>query len=168
MAELLVQDGLSVSRTPAEPMHVLHCAPVDAAAIGAAIGLELPADMLRVTVSAAGRALHLAPDEWLLVGWAPAMGLTLPQPCSLVDVSSRSSSLAIQGGLASRLVASGCPLDFEEMPPGLATRTLLGKVQIVLERHQDCFRMHYGRSFDDYVTQWLRTAASDLPAAVMG
>lgn len=165
MADLLALPGLSVSRAAPEPLYVLHCDPVVAGAVGAATGLDLPAEMLHASASTNGRALHLAPDEWLLIGWAPSPDLALPLDSSLVDVSSRALTLEIEGDRAALLLSTGCPLDLAQFPPGTCTRTVFGKVQVMLERRQDCFRMQYGRSFDDYVTTWIETAAPDLPGS---
>lgn len=161
MAELLAMPGLTVRRLAAEPLHVLHCDPADADAVGAELGVPLPSDMLTAGQGPGPRALHLAPDEWLLIGWR---GDAVPgRPHALVDVSSRAFALAIEGERAGALLGSGCSLDLDCFAPGTATRTLFGKVQILLERQQDCFRMQYWRSFDSYVTGFIQTAARDLP-----
>ena len=164
MADLLDQPGIRVRRAPLEPLHVLHCDPDDAEALGAELGVTLPTAPLRAGDGAGPRALHLAPDEWLLVGWRGEAPLTRPH--ALVEVSSRSLTLEIEGEHAVALLSAGCPLDLELMPVGAATRTLLGAVQVTLERQRHCFRMQYWRSFDSYVTGFLQAAASDLPAPV--
>lgn len=168
MDEAIVeQSGLTVRREQATGQFVIHCATNDAAAISACLPVALPSAMLRMTAAADWRALHLAPDEWLLIG--PDGGrLDLkdaPAPYSLVDVSHRSASLRIEGEDAALLLNSGCPLDLSAInfPAGACTRTLFGKVQIMLERAGDCFRMQHGRSFDRYVTAFIRQAAMDLP-----
>ncbi len=176
MADVLLdRPGLVLTRAGATRRIVLHCAPRDAAAIGRAIGVELAEPMLRVASSGGWRALHLAPDEWLLIGAAQDPGaLRAPAadlpPCSLVDVSARDHEVVIVGPLVAALLAAGCPLDLSPAatPLGACTRTLLGKATVVLERDAACFRIHYARSFEDYVLEFLGSASEDLPQARTG
>lgn len=176
MAEILVERAdLLVTRDEPAAQLVLHCEPADAPALAAAAGLALPGAMLRAETTAGWRALHLAPDEWLLVGPAAERDRVVGRieaaaaPCSLVDVGERGLTLRVEGGAATTLLNAGCPLDLGDraFPPGACTRTLFGKATVVLERSRDadCFRMQYGRSFDGYVIGLIRAAATDLPEA---
>lgn len=150
---------------------VLHCEPADAPAIAALAGVALPSAMLRVETTGAWRALHLAPDEWLLLGPAAdrdAMTARIgaaAEPHSLVDVGERNRHLRVEGPAGATLLNTGCPLDLAEraFPPGACTRTVFGKATVMIEREVDCFRMHYARSFEGYVVGLARTAAQDLP-----
>lgn len=175
MAERIAEPaGVAVTRERHGAQLALHLDPADARAFADAAGVALAEAMPRVAATGEWRSLRLAPDEWLLLGPAgdaariagAARGLAAPH--SLVDVSSRMLALRIEGPAAAALVASACPLDLAHaaFPPGAATRTLFGKVTVVLERlcEQDCFRMQYGRSYDAYVTELIRTAAPDLVA----
>ena len=150
---------------------VLHCEADDAPAIAALAGISLPSEMLRSAATGAWRALHLAPDEWLLIGpvaerdaVAARIG-TAAQPQSLVDVSERNRHVRIAGRAAATLLRSACPLDLDAraFPASGCTRTVFGKAAVLLERDADCFRMHYARSFRDYVLGLVRMAALDLP-----
>lgn len=143
---------------------LLHCAPHDAAALGAAAGVELGAAMLRATTRGEWHSLHLAPDEWLLIG--PAGGelrFDPGLPHALVDIGERSFGLEIEGPLASALLAAGCPLDLDEraFPASACTRTLFGKVMVMLWRTRGGFVMEYARSFDGYVVEFVTLAAED-------
>ena len=176
MAETLVEwSDLLVTRDGPAAQLVLHCEPADAPALAAAAGLTLPGAMLRAERPAGWRALHLAPDEWLLIGPVAERDRVVGRigaadvPRSLVDVGERGLTLRVEGGAATALLNAGCPLDLSNraFPPGACTRTLFGKATVVLERSHDadCFRMQYGRSFDGYVIGLIRAAATDLPEA---
>lgn len=151
---------VQVRRGPEAAQFVLHCAPADAGRFG----LDLPGEMLRSRPTGAWRALHLAPDEWLLIGPRGTLPpLQADAPHALVDVGSRTLALSVTGSSAADLIASLCPLDLDRLPPDGCTRTLLGKIAIVLERSKGGMLIHYGRSFDGYVVTLLATAATDLP-----
>ena len=168
---MIVREDLTIARLAPDAHLLLHCAPEDAAALGGAGGVTLGSDMLRAISSGSWDALHLAPDEWLLVGptgEAEALAERLAASAvvqSLVDVGERSLALAIEGPSATMLLAAGCPLDLGEaaFPVGACTRTLFGKSSVMLWRlahHR--FRLEYARSFDGYVTGLLSLAAHDV------
>ena len=169
MIDLLVdRPGLTIRRAPVAAHLLVHCGPADAAAIGTAVGVDLPAAMLTSCATGGWHALHLAPDEWLLIG-APADAPMLMHrfaavaaPHSLVDIGERSPGLQIAGSHAVALLAAGCPLDVERMATGACTRTLFGKAMVILWRTGDGFTLEYARSFDDYVTRLARLAAEDV------
>lgn len=172
MADVLIdQPGLRVVEGGRHAQLVLHCDPDHAPAIEVRAGVPLAAAMLRVEANDTWRSLHLAPDEWLLIGPIADRDATIaridatPEPHSLVDVGERSLHLRIEGAAAATLLNSACPLDLSNraFAPNACARTLFGKAPVMLERAQDCFRMHYARSFRDYVIGLARTAAQDLP-----
>ena len=148
----------------AEAQWLLHCAPADAAAVGASLGLALGTTMLRAEASGGWHALHLAPDEWLLIDAAGACPATPALPHSLVDISERSLGFTISGVDAAATLNAGCPLDLSDraFPPGACTRTLFGKVMVMLWRtgHTD-WRIDCGRSFVPYVAALLELARED-------
>lgn len=171
---LVDADGLSV-RSVAPAAHLLlHCAPADGPALAARAGLDLPGPMLRAASRDGWHALHLAPDEWLLVGAVEAAaglqerfasaGQTIAH--SLVDVTDRSLGLDISGKLATDLLSAGCPLDLDSrtFPTRACTRTLFGKAMVMLWRTDDrpTFRLEFARSFGGYVGALLTVAAGDL------
>ncbi|MBA9070432.1 sarcosine oxidase subunit gamma [Methylobacterium sp. RAS18] len=113
---------------------------------------------------------RLGPDEWLVGG--PEADADLLQgrihealaglPHSLVDVSHRNVGIDVSGRQAAAVLNAGCPLDLSEtaFPPGSATRTLLGKSEIVLIRATAAplYRVECWRSFSTYVHGFLNEA----------
>ncbi|MEZ5844100.1 MAG: sarcosine oxidase subunit gamma family protein [Hyphomicrobiaceae bacterium] len=127
------------------------------------------------TASLAGiHALRLGPDEWLVLapdGDAEPLAASLTaalsgRPHAIVDVSHRFASLEIAGTAAEDIVSAGCPLDLDAraFPTGTATRSLLGKAEIVLARTDDRpgFRLEVARSLAAYVWDFLAEAARDV------
>ncbi|MBP0617665.1 sarcosine oxidase subunit gamma [Jiella mangrovi] len=117
-------------------------------------------------------ALHLGPDEWMLIVPADeveerceAVSAALSGAAfSLVDVSYRDVSFSVEGPGADAMINAGCPIDLslKTFPVGSATRTLLGKAEIVLARlAADRFTVTTWRSFAPYVQGFLVEAAKD-------
>ena len=107
-------------------------------------------------------AARLGPDEWLLVapeGDTPDFGALDGKHHSLVDVGHRYCAFAVEGDV----LAAGCPLDLhpDVFTPGTATRTLLGKAEIVLWRLGEApsYRIDCARSFAPYVQRFLEEAS---------
>jgi sarcosine oxidase subunit gamma len=119
----------------------------------------------------ARRTLRLGPNEWLLLApesESDRVGREVGEALrgvfhSLVDISHRHAALAIAGPEAANVLNAGCPLDLgvRAFPTGTATRTLLGKAEIILMRTGDGpeFRVEFGRSFASYVRAFLAEAA---------
>lgn len=112
-------------------------------------------------------AARLGPDEWLLCAPPDTAGFNLEgEHHALVDVSHRYVAFGIDGAQAPILLAAGCPLDLHPaaFTAGSATRTLLGKAEIVLWRPDDAplYRVECARSFAPYVLSFLREAAREL------
>jgi sarcosine oxidase subunit gamma len=119
-------------------------------------------------------AARLGPDEWLLcapAGFASAVEKDVAaalagEPHSLVDVGHRYAAFAVEGPHAASLLAAGCPLDLHPgtFVAGSATRTLLGKAEIILWRVHDApaYRVECARSFAPYVLAFLREAAREF------
>ena len=168
---LLDLGDTKVSRTPFEAQLLLHAEPADADAIAHASGVLLSTGMLTASEHKGWMALHLSPDEWLLIGDRSAGPTlidrfrTVDRPHSLVDVSSRSLSLDIVGKGAIDLLSGGCPLDLERMSEGSCTRSLFGKATILLWHHAHGWRLSYQRSLDSYIIALLRAIAIDIMAS---
>jgi sarcosine oxidase subunit gamma len=139
-----------------------------------AFGLALP--QAACTAAAAGEraALWLGPDEWLLLFPAAERDTldasfreTLDElPYSLVDVGERQVALEITGPQAATLLNCGCPLDFDTVPVGFCSRTILGKAEIVLWRKgAQHFHLEVWRSFASYVDQLLAEAGREFGQA---
>jgi sarcosine oxidase subunit gamma len=115
-------------------------------------------------------AARLGPDEWLLCAPADAAAeieaALQGKHHALVDVGHRYAAFAIDGPNAPTLLAAGCPLDLhpQVFTAGTATRTLLGKAEIVLWRVHDApnYRIECARTFAPYVLAFLREAAREL------
>ena len=161
--------GLSIQRVLLGQQWLLHADPSDVQALAAATGLSLPTKILTSGDASGWSALHLSPDEWLLVatGGEQGEGLAAQMEASgiafsLVDVSDRSLALDVTGPLACDTLAGGCPIDLERMSDDCCTRTLLGKVTVLLRRCGDRWQLHYARSLDGYVVELLRVCAQDV------
>lgn len=155
---------------------VLQGGPTARAAAGEAFGVPLPECPCRANSLENRAALWLGPDEHLLLGAAEdtqilAAGLEAALTGiahSLVDVSHRQIALQVSGPHASAILNAGCPLDLDpaEFPPGMCTRTLLGKADIVLWRTAAAeYHLEVWRSFSDYVLGWLLEAGQDFSAS---
>lgn len=143
-----------------------------AGAAAAALGVALPTAVGAVAVAGDVAALWLSPDEWLVI--APEakadLGAALGQalagvPHAVVDVSHRNAALIVSGPEAAFVLNHGCPRDLapEAFPVGTASRTLLGKAEIVLWRlAADAFRVETWRSFAPYVADFLEEARTEF------
>jgi sarcosine oxidase subunit gamma len=83
---------------------------------------------------------------------------------SATDVSHRNTAIIVSGPGAEATLSAGCPQDLslEIFPVGACSRTLFGKVEVVLLRvAEDTFRVEVWRSFSDYAFGLLAEAASD-------
>jgi sarcosine oxidase subunit gamma len=114
-------------------------------------------------------ALWLGPDEWLVIddaGGDPAADCARAKALhSAVDISHRNVAILVSGPAAEDVISAGCPQDLslESFPVGAASRTVLGKIEIVLLRTgEDAFRVECWRSFSDYAFTFLAEAARSL------
>ncbi len=137
----------------------------DASAFGFAAGAAIN----RAVLTGPRAALHLGPDEWLVIapeGEAePLLAGAAGRFASAVDVSHRSAGIEISGPHAVDALAAFVALDLAEpaFPVGMATRTLLGKAEIILWRTAaDVFRIEVGRSFAPYVWHCLEEARREF------
>ena len=140
-----------------------------------AAGFQLDGEINCVTWRDGRLAARLGPDEFLLI--APAGEDSLMSDVSaalestfhsLVDISHRHVAFEMSGPNAADILNNGCPLDLADaaFPAGTATRTLLGKCEIVLMRIDDrpVYRVECWRSFAGYVRDFLATAAMEFQA----
>lgn len=117
-------------------------------------------------------AARLGPDEWLLVcpegEGAPARAALEADLAglffSLVEVGHRNVAIAVTGPHAADVLNAGIALDLSDtaFPAGSATRTLLGKAEVMLARLGDGFRVESWRSFAPYVHAFLADAAQEF------
>ena len=132
---------------------------------GDAFGVMLPLVPCRASEAGARAALWLGPDEWLLLspdGDAPDIaGALAGMAHSLVDVSDGYVGLILGGPDAARALSAGCPLDLHvsAFPPGMTTRTVLGRIGITLWRRSiDVWRIEVARSQVAYARAFLAEA----------
>ena len=163
--------GVNVSLQPAEPAFrlALRAPEKSLSALSKALGVTLPAKPKSSASKGSRSALWLGPDEWLVIdtGTAdPNADLAKSRMLhSAVDVSHRNCAILVTGKAAADVLNAGCPLDLSltAFPAGAATRTVLGKIEVVLMRTgADEFRVECWRSFADYAFTYLADAATGL------
>ena len=146
----------------------LRARPAAVAALSKAIGVTLPEKPKSSAVKSGRTVLWLGPDEWLVIDEAGGDPIgdcaSVKGLHSAVDVSHRNVGIAVIGPNAADTINAGCPQDLSlaAFPVGAASRTVLGKVEMVLLRTgEDAFRLECWRSFSDYVWGFLSEAARD-------
>lgn len=144
-----------------------------AEAAAAALGFALPVGVCQSAEGGGRLAFWLGPDEWLVIApeadgatLAPALDQALAGvPHAIVDVSHRNVALAVSGPRAAYVLNHGCPLDLSlsAFPVGMVTRTILGKVEVVLWRTgPDSFRLECWRTFAEWVVGFLNEARREF------
>ena len=139
---------------------IVRAAPAATTAIGLALGVLLGSVPNRAVRGRDRSALWLGPDEWLVL--APASDSTLAeraiaaavQTASVVDVSDRFIDIEVTGPHAAWRLNRFCALDLapHAFPVGMCTRTLFGKVEVVLWRTAStAFHLEVARSLAPYV-----------------
>lgn len=163
-----------VARCPTATRLVLRLAGAQTDPADSAAGFDLSGAINTVRGDAARFAARLGPDEWLLVGppgEADALAAALAAACAgrfnaVVDVSDRNAAVMVYGPHAREVLNGGVPLDLDEgaFPPGTATRTVLGKAEVVLVRVPGSagFRVECWRSFASYVEAFLAEVAQEF------
>ena len=131
--------------------------------------LDIPINRRESTV--ARTAMRLGPDEWQLScseAEAVAIGRYIETGLAglhyaLVDISHRHVAFSVAGPAAAATLNAGCPLDLspQAFGAGHATRTLLGKSEIILSRPGEApaFEVECARSSGLYVRDFLLEAA---------
>ncbi|WP_312797232.1 sarcosine oxidase subunit gamma [Tianweitania sp.] len=160
-----------VSLQPGKPARriSLRARPDGLAPLSLALGLDLPAKP-KTSVTANGRtAFWLGPDEWLVIddgeGDPIADLAEVSVLHSAVDVSHRNAAIIVSGEKAADVINAGCPQDLgvQAFPVGACSRTVLGKIEVVLLRTApNTFRVECWRSFADYAFSYLSDAARGI------
>lgn len=132
-------------------------------------GLSLPDTPLTFRTRKAVRIAWLGPDEWLIeaspetrLADAAALRARLGEDGTALDLSHQFAAISISGPPTRALLKAGCPIDLDRAAPGLATRTLYGKAEVVLFLEDEAARLLTGRSFARYLWELLRFHATEL------
>jgi sarcosine oxidase subunit gamma len=143
-------------------------------------GFALGMPINRYATAAGWTAMRLGPDEWLLSGpesQAAQIAGDVEAALdslhhALVDVGHARVALSVSGPRAADVINGGCALDLASplFPVGAATRTLLGKAEIILSRCDDAptFEIECARSFADYMRDFLLDAARQYRTSALG
>ncbi len=132
------------------------------------LGLKLPTKP-KTSASAKGRtAFWIGPDEWFLID---EKGDALMADCagsgvvhSATDISHRNTAIIVSGPAAADTINSASPLDLSlaAFPVGAVTRSVFGKIEIILYRaEEETFRVECWRSFAEYAFGMLAEGAED-------
>lgn len=163
--------GVKLAVLPPAERISLRAPEASITALSKALGVTLPRKPKTSAAKAGRTVLWLGPDEWLVIDEAGKDPLAdcakVTALHSAVGISHRNVAISVIGPAAAAAVNSGCPQDLslEAFPVGAASRTILGKVEIVLLRTaEDAFRVECWRSFSDYVFTFLSEAAGDAAA----
>jgi sarcosine oxidase, subunit gamma len=123
-----------------------------------AFAVDLPARPGTVTRAGEVAALGLGPDEWLVVGPAPAT--EAPDGCGVVEVSAQYTTFELSGSAARDVLAHGCALDLERLgADGCAQTTLARAAVTIWATAPDRYRLIVRRSFARYLAAWLLDAS---------
>jgi heterotetrameric sarcosine oxidase gamma subunit len=139
-----------------------------AATIGVTIGVLLGTAPCRAVIVRERTALWLGPDEWLVLAPqsdAALARLPLAALGSIVDVSHAYVGIDVSGPRAAWCINAFNALDLDPhaFPVDACTRTVFGKVEIVLWRAEaEKFRIEVGRSQARYVWQCLAEASREF------
>lgn len=170
-----VLDGLNsgsayVKLTPAAPASRISLrAGADAVAgLSTALNLALPTASKASSQSGPCLAFWIGPDEWLVIDESEAdlMGACATSGTihSATDVSHRNTAILVSGPGASKALNTACPLNLslKTFPVGAVTRTVFGKIEIILYRmNEQDFRVECWRSFAEYAFGMLQEGAAD-------
>lgn len=168
-----VSGSAGVQITPAAPAArvSLRANPESANALSKALGLVLPLKPKSSSGNLPGRlAAWLGPDEWLIIDDTadPLADLRKTKVLhSAVDVSHRNTAILVSGKGARATLESGCPQNLSDavFPVGAASRTVMGKIEVVIIRTGDAeFRVECWRSFSIYAFDFLSESARDCLA----
>ena len=163
-----VSGRLSVTMLPPAARVALRAPDASLPALSAALGLDLPRRPGHSAASGSRFALWLGPDEWLVVDEAGGDPLgdcrDVSDVHSAVEISHRNVAFLVAGQGADAALNAACPrnLSLEAFPVGACSRTILGKIEIVLFRQaEDAFRVECWRSFAGYAQELLAVSVRD-------
>ncbi|MCC0037968.1 MAG: sarcosine oxidase subunit gamma [Brucellaceae bacterium] len=160
--------GVTVAAAPSCFRMSLRVQPPQVAALSKALGVSLPKKPKTSASEGTRTALWLGPDEWLVIDTGdrdPVADCAAVKALhSAVDISHRNTGIVVSGPAWEAAISAGCPQDLSDdvFPIGAVSRTVYGKVEIVLWRTgAETFRIECWRSFSDYAFTLLADAARD-------
>ncbi|MCK5746107.1 MAG: sarcosine oxidase subunit gamma [Oricola sp.] len=157
--------GVSISAAPEANRINLRAGDDALAGLSKGLGITLPKKPKTSASNGSRHALWIGPDEWLVIdeeGDPAADCAKVKAAHSAVDVSHRNTAILVSGPFAADVIIAGCPQDLslEIFPVGACSRTVFGKIEVVLYRTaEDAFRVECWRSFSDYAFEFLKDAA---------
>lgn len=172
--------GVLLAELPFQGLINLRGQPEDGdftAAVARSLGCGLP--LQPNTVSAAGEYMvfWLGPDEWMIAtppDHQEALIETLRGAlagcfCSIVEVTSYYTTIAVGGRCAGELLAKGCTLDLHPQVFGVGqcAQTHVAKATVLIWPADggSSYRLLVRRSFADYLGRWLNEAVREFGAA---
>lgn len=172
MAETSPKASLAIHVRPDLGKLLLRADGETAELAGGALGLSIPKAINRASGGDTIRALRLGPDEILLIMSKDTVATTLAtldqaladRHRALVDLSARLVAVELDGSAARDTLAAACPLDLHPsvFGPNQATRTVLGKIEIILDcLADDHFRLLANRSQIPYLQGLLAEAGRE-------
>ncbi|WP_274425871.1 sarcosine oxidase subunit gamma [Chelativorans sp. YIM 93263] len=161
-------DGISLSVAKPASRLSLRAPEGSLPALSEALGLELPQRPKSTSTKGNRAALWLGPDEWLVIDedGADLMAICgkIPDLHSAVDTSHRNVAIEVSGARSADVLSAGCPQDLSlaRFPVGASSRTVFGKVEIILwRRDEQTFHVECWRSFSAYGFDLLEAAARE-------
>ncbi|WP_172328463.1 sarcosine oxidase subunit gamma [Mangrovicoccus sp. HB161399] len=148
----------------------------DLSALETALGIALPGKIGGRTQENGIEALCLGPDEWVLltapenVAAVAAAGASVydAHPHSLVDISGRETTVAIDGPRAVDLMTLGLARDPATIAVGAGRRTFFDGQTVVLWRDAETkFRLDVWHSFAPHMLGLLQTGCRELAAETL-
>lgn len=145
----------------------------DLAAVGKAVGVELPTQIGGCAKAEGIEVACLGPDEWLLLvpldqieRVEDALAALYPSlPHSMTEITGREVTFTIEGPQTPELMSIGCARDIASIKVGQARRTLFdGATVIVWRDSETSFRMDVWNSFAPFLATTLETGAKELAA----
>lgn len=149
----------------------LRCKEPMRAALGQAVGPDLPGKVGGAAQSGTRRVICIGPDEWM-IHCNEAEREDIIRACadvydtachSLTDVSFRDVGVSVSGPESATLLSLFCARDFSKIAVGGGVRTLFDTVQVLLIRNtaQD-YHLYAWRSFYPYLRRLLQVGESEL------
>lgn len=144
---------------------------VDAAAIGAALGVKMPKCPGR-SGDARLSIIGTGPGAWFLVAddssddWAELLEKQLAGLASVFDQSSGYKVLRVSGSSARRLLQAGASLDLAPVRFGAgdAASTMIGHINVLFwqSENEQCFDIAFYRSYAASLHHWIDMNAAAL------